>query len=63
MRLSTDAKGRLKSSNRFSDGLMFAFGFGNAQGSLKTRQPTSPRKPLHARQSRFKPAQNPARPD
>ncbi|MFH6973840.1 LysR family transcriptional regulator [Neisseria sp. 23W00734] len=41
---------------------MFAFGFGNAQGSLKTRQPTPPRKPLHARQSRFKPAQNPARP-
>ena len=35
MRLSADAKGRLKSGNRFSDGLMFAFGFGNAQGSLK----------------------------
>lgn len=39
MRLSADAKGRLKSGNRFSDGLMFTFGLENAQGSLKTRQP------------------------
>lgn len=41
MRLSADAKGRLKSGNRFSDGLMFTSGLENAQGSLKTRQPLS----------------------